>query len=97
MEKHSLKIIIVAILIFLLNIFVFFSMSDYVSRQGNFVNQVMFYLTIILIIGSFLLSYIGYRDLSELSFKKKMMAHIIFFTHFLLVAIFIGTIWFVNL
>lgn len=96
MRKHSLNIIIVAIVIFLLNLLVFFNMGDYVSQNGDFINQVMFYLSVILMIGSIILSYIGYRDLSELNLKKKVIAHVLFYSHLLGIAIFIGTVWFVN-
>ena len=73
----------------------FFAMNDYVVINPNFMNQLMYYLTFIMIIGSGVISYVGYRDLSTLSVYQRVCGHIIFWLHILGLAMFLGTVWFV--
>ena len=96
MNNSKLLLILGAFLIFLLNCFVFFGMSEYVEESQTFLNQVMLYLTVIIIVGSGIIAFISYKDLSTFTLKQKITAHVIFSMHMLGLALFVGTIWFVN-
>lgn len=94
MKNKNLKIILVSFVFLIVNIYVFFKMGNYVVQNQIFINQVMLYLTLILILCTVGLSIYAYNDLSELSTSHKMVAHILFWTHMVTVAIFIGTVWY---
>ena len=96
MKNSKLLLILIAFLIFLLNCLVFFGMSAYVEKSPTFMNQVMLYLTVIIIVGSGFISFMGYKDLSQFTLKQKITAHVVFSIHMLGLALFVGTIWFVN-
>lgn len=96
MKNSKFIIILVAFIIFLLNSMVFFSMSEVVVESPIFINQVMLYLTVILIVGSGFIAYYGYHDLSQFTLKQKIAAHVVFSSHLLGLALFIGTVWFIN-
>lgn len=95
MKNKNFYIIIGSFILFIMNVFVFFAMNDYVVINPNFMNQLMYYLTFIMIIGSGIISYVGYRDLSTLSVYQRVCGHIIFWLHILGLAMFLGTVWFV--
>lgn len=92
MKKQSLLIVLLAFFIFATNGIVFSSMADYVKTDSHFFNHFMYYLTIIIMIGSGFIGYFGYKDLSQLSLNKKIIANIIFYIHLLCLAIFLGTL-----
>ena len=96
MKNSKLWLILAAFILFLMNSMVFFGMSAYVVESPTFINQVMLYLTVILIVGSGFIAYYGYHDLSHFTFKQKITAHVVFSSHMLGLALFIGTVWFIN-
>lgn len=96
MKNSKLLLILAAFFIFLLNSLVFFGMSRYVEESQTFMNQLMLYLTVIIIVGSGFVSFFGYKDLSKMTFIQKIIAHVVFSSHMLGLALFVGTIWFAN-
>ena len=77
-----------------MNIFAFFMMGPYVNEHNTFINQMLYYLTIIIIVGTTIISYFGYRDLSNYNLNQKILANIIFWIHIISLAIFLGSLWY---
>lgn len=93
MKIKNLYIILIAFVVFIINILVFFLMSEYVLTNPEFINQFMYYLAIMLIVFSGIASFIGYRDLNGLTAPQRIVAHIIFWMHLVGLAIFLGSVW----
>lgn len=92
-QYKSLWLILGSFVVTFINIFVFLTMSDYVSDYPTTQNYFMYYLTLALIIVSLPLSYMGYRNLSQLPTFAKIASHIIFWLHVILIGVFLGTLW----
>ncbi|VEU82418.1 hypothetical protein [Acholeplasma hippikon] len=91
MRNKNFSFITLSFIVFLVNAFVFLSMGQYVNEHPDFMNLVMYYLSFVFIICSIIVSFMGYRHLNGLTSSKKIIAHIIFWTHLLLVGIFLGS------
>ena len=93
MKNKKIYIILISFIVFIINLLVFFSMSDYVLSNPEFINQVMYYLAIMIIVSSGIASFIGYKDLSGLNVVQRILSHSIFWIHLIGLAIFLGSLW----
>lgn len=93
MKNKSLYIILISFIVFIINLLVFFLMSDYVLSNPEFINQFMYYLAIMIIVLSGITSFIGYKDLGGLNVGQRIVSHSIFWIHLVGLAIFLGSVW----
>jgi len=95
-KKHIFYISIAAFVLQIANLIVFFQMHEYMtSAMISNIDFVMYYLSIILIIASFIIELVVYQLRKTQTKKKEILMSIIFYVMLIIVAIFIATFIFV--
>lgn len=62
MSKQKSLLIIIALVVCIINVFVFLTMSKYVEEHNTAMNMIMYYLTFIITLMTLPISYLGYRN-----------------------------------